>query len=363
MKKILFWIIAFLWIWLSFCSADWIYRSPDDKLTSVKFPWSDSWITYEAYYHWFSSWYLDSSSPNYLSWYYYQFWNIYSFWKSWNNVVTLTNSLSISPYPPTPPYFNTDIAYYFSDYNKSIYPKSPYLEQSLFYYSSIYSWYQFQWPCDIWYHIVNYSDISFMSNNYQSLWYTDSDFCTDFFNLPVWWDRREIYFDLVSNTPKIRNTYDRFVYIVWWLSNSTSAASLSSYSISCVPGYWSFWTNRVTFNYQRELFPLFCFKDTPVEPDYTWRVITWDIIEAPSNPKFKINYWNTSYEYEIDWSNDVEIHLKSPVVMSWSYNYVYDWPIWINLFYNNTSQFYDKDKLYLKSMYWYNYNIFTPICL
>lgn len=79
-----------------------------------------------------------------------------------------------------------------------------------------------------------------------------------------------------------------------------------------------------------------------------------------SVPKFKINYWNTSYEYELN--DNLSIYLKSPVVQNWN-TFTYDWSTWVNLFYNNTSQFYSKNKLYLNSMYWYNNNIFTPICL
>lgn len=82
--------------------------------------------------------------------------------------------------------------------------------------------------------------------------------------------------------------------------------------------------------------------------------------EAQLSPKFKVNYWNTSHEYELN--DNLSIYLKSPVIQDWN-TFTYNWKTWLNLFFNGTSQWYDKSNLYLESIFWYNNNIFTPICL
>lgn len=65
MKKFLFWILAFLWIWLSFCSADYFYVSP---LSSI-----------------FDYIYVPSSDFN-TSWYYYSDSSML-----WKNILVFSN--------------------------------------------------------------------------------------------------------------------------------------------------------------------------------------------------------------------------------------------------------------------------------
>lgn len=86
----------------------------------------------------------------------------------------------------------------------------------------------------------------------------------------------------------------------------------------------------------------------------------WLIKYHFANPEFKVNYWNTSYTYSLD--DNLSIYLKSPVIQSWTM-FIYAWSTWINLYFNNTSQFYNKDKMYLKTPSWYNNFVFTPVCL
>ena len=83
-------------------------------------------------------------------------------------------------------------------------------------------------------------------------------------------------------------------------------------------------------------------------------------ISVENTPKFIVNYSSTSYEYELE--DNLFIYLKSPIVQSWN-TFTYAWSTWINLYFNGSSQFYNKDKLFLNTPSWFNNNVFTPICL
>jgi hypothetical protein len=291
MKKILFWIIAFLWIWLSFCSAEDI---------NIRF---DSLIQSSIY----------DSDLNLLS-------STYSLNLTWR-VWTFSDP---SNQPCQYKYFLISKGYeivYFTWLNWDIY-----LNEICFttFDSNLYTHY-------LVINGVNYSLISswdLRCSNFSSpLLVSDNSF-TYKIHSNIYWDKLSV----LCESPELYFYQSTWVYFFPFYDNSY------------------IWFQNIDSVWQP-----YSYIPLPVFIDFSY--------SYQSNPKLKVNYWNTSYEYEIDWSNDVEIHLKSPVVMSWSYNYIYDWPIWINLFYNNTSQFYDKDKLYLKSSYWYNNNIFTPICL
>lgn len=88
--------------------------------------------------------------------------------------------------------------------------------------------------------------------------------------------------------------------------------------------------------------------------------IDWLYYYYQFNDIFTVNYWSTSKEYTL--TEDIDIFINSPVIKDWN-TFIFDWSTWINLFYNNISDWYNKNKLYL----WWNYNytkwVFNPVCM
>lgn len=267
-------------------------------------------------------------------WLYYQWWNIYWF----NSSLSYTKNTT-----------NPDLSWYWPwnlfNSNWIFYTKFSSSNWNLWWWTSN-SLSDKQWPCSSWFYITS-SWSSFLTDLHNKYWFyfwnNSSSSFTNYLLMPynwlIWWSFSK-----------------EWIWSRWFYWENRSASDSDWYRMWFDPSDW--W-----YNYQNnKQYALWvrCFKIDVVDPDCSWSVLFGDSISCPT-PKFKVNYSNTSYEYELE--DNLEIHLKSPVIMSWIYNYIYDWPTWINLFYNNTSDFYNKDKLYLKSMYWYNKNIFTPICL
>ena len=191
----------------------------------------------------------------------------------------------------------------------------------------------------------DFSSIVYWNNNIND-WYC---YVLDSYNSSIFQDYNyNDYFTTINFVEDISVSSLDYKYVVFYFSNSYDYtirkldSSGISYSINSDLFYlvWVWWTRRA---YNMDLYNI-CYSFTPPLLD----------------PKFKINYWNTSYEYTLD--DNLEIHLDSPVVKNWDI-YSYAWSTWINLFYNWSSQFYSKDKLYLFTPSRYSNNIFTPICL
>lgn len=301
MKKILLFIVWIIWIFW-FCSAD------EFILNSVNFP-SQSTSSYSSSSRrdWFPlnlSFNSDATIYTICFWlnawaaqdYYYFFKNSF-FIYSFDNITY--NKLNSNWY----------LLYNFDNSN-SYYSWSFFKKWACF----DFSWLQLLAWQKMYYWIYWTTDIN--DNNYVN-WFsssntTYSDYPLAYYNTTNWWNLNSPYWVYNSN-------YDIFTY--------NDVLNLSVYVSSSYRWYYA-----------------------PIYINY----------DVKSNPKFKINYWNTSYEYTLE--DNLEIHLDSPVVKNWNV-YSYVWSTWINLFYNWTSQFYNKDKLYLFTPSRYSNNIFTPICL
>lgn len=178
-------------------------------------------------------------------------------------------------------------------------------------------------------------------------------------------------------------------YIYYSLDNWSTSTNASNFSNTSL-GYCSSFGDWVlinpwdTFNYKLGGWSLVsCFSCCMYQPAWygAWDYFVWNFYsqfisywnsstyvwptriyyENATLPSiFKINYWNTSVEYDLN--SDLSIYFKSPVIQNWN-TFFYEWKTWLNLFYNNSSQFYNRSNLYLDSMFWFSKNIFTPICL
>ena len=183
---------------------------------------------------------------------------------------------------------------------------------------------------------------------------------------------------LYNTNLSVSNIYDWYIYC-FDVSSLNIDLSVQSFPYALSYGSKDSWLNDFTYWVGSIWNPFFNTSDwfillspisdvpwlnflfnVPVEDDYSLIPYSFSFTIEQTLPKFKVNYGNTSYEYELE--DNLFIHLKSPTVQSWN-TFIYAWSTWINLFYNWTSQFYSKSNLYLESMYWFNNNIFTPICL
>lgn len=158
----------------------------------------------------------------------------------------------------------------------------------------------------------------FASSKYKSFITLDSDFI-----IPSW---------------------NEYFYFLIYLDSSSSYKSPFSSSVYSLDNNLSFLTPDSSSYYS----PAVCSS------------ICYSLVTPITSPKLKINYWNTSYEYELD--DNLSIYLKSSVTQSWN-TFIYAWSTWINLYFNNTSQFYNKSRLYVWNvMFYYFDNVFTPLC-
>lgn len=275
MKKILTLILTILWVWFSFCSADWIYHNSDLWLISIVINWNTKYTLKDKNE---GATCTDSFSSC-------SYWNFYSY--DWNNICP--SWYSWFPFPPDPsfsPYFNWTSTWILYDLSS------------------------------IWLNVSNWIDI----RKYLLMPFAWSQY----HSAGEWWIYR-------TNFPTSTN-------YIW---------------------FFRFSDTQEYFSYDNFGMSVRCFKNSVVDPNSSWSVLYWDEL-GPSSPIFKVYYWNTSYEYELE--DNLSIYLKSPVAQSW-YTFTYAWSTWINLYFNNTSQFYNKDKMYLKTPSWYNNFVFTPVCL
>ena len=331
MKKILLFIFWIVWIFW-FCSADWIYHNFSLWLISFVLDWQtkrtlqDKNLGATSVYQWSSNCIIPDTC-----WKYYQWWN--NFWFTTSNFTYVDYwSLDLSSYWPNN-YFNSNGTFY----SNSLYTSSNWD----LWWSVTDTLVARQWPCPVWFHILeSWSD--FVSD-VSSYWISVSNWN---------WLRQYFYFPYAWYLDKSSWLFNS--HGAWWVYWSSTAIANGrardlyyiSSNLSAVD--WSDWA---------QWYSIRCFKNTVVEPDSSWTVIIWDTIASSS--KFIVNYWNTSYEYTL--SSDLTITLDTDVSKNWDI-YSYAWPTWLNLFFNNTSLFYDKDKLYLGNNFWYSNNIFTPVC-
>lgn len=216
----------------------------------------------------------------------------------------------------------------------------------------------FQWR-------ILYSDIS---NWIAVVWLWDWKYYYSDWKYLLTWNSEFSTYCYTFSTPLKFTSYQKIYY---WLHNTElSSFDFSPYRISWILRQtvyilngWSYPASYMTWSYynvwKQNINFLWCNKDV----SNLWTVSTplyWYSYSEVSTPKFKVNYWSTSYEYDLE--DNLEIHLNSPVLKDGD-NYFYDWSTWINLFYNWISQFYDKSELYLFTPSWYSANIFNPICL
>jgi len=224
MKKILFWILTFLWIWFSFCSAQ-LFEDEPESLTCggasncklltwhVEDLTNTTNMSYKYFLH------LPTSSIPYYFTNYSTYWS-YSFTYScqlenvvglncWN--VQLTSSYVYSNWSISSQYvaFNSDCYKSYSQWNSTF----PFIFDVSFRYNTNYSaWYSFDWSCTI---VVNDSNFVFPDESSNS--------CPDPEPSTI-----NVLYNNENSTTNITCNWDNVIQIDW-LSSITATNTFTPY--------------------------------------------------------------------------------------------------------------------------------------
>lgn len=233
---------------------------------------------------------------------------------------------------------------------------SAFCSSESFYYDWGWNWFDLYWLGQIsitWWTIVfndniNLSVISFWSNDNNNWNYilTDPDWnivLSAFCNHPSSYENSFCHNMYCCFFSWSVNLYKDIPYIVSfdWVNDNWAVYALSRWVSNISNSLFTY--NSFYFDNWYSYLPF-------MDLEYTF--LPTDI--------FTINYWSTSKEYTI--TEDIDIFINSPVIKNWNI-FTFDWSTWINLFYNNSFDWYNKNKLYL----WWNYSyskwVFTPVCM
>ena len=276
MKKLLFWILTFLWIWLSFCSADWIYWNQNSKLISVVINWQTKYTLQDRNIG--ATCMNVNDSCSYGN--YYQWWNNYWFWDStYSNSSTSTDLDWYGPWN----YFNSNWIWY--SYSNS------YLNPNAWGFAS-WTFEDAQGPCPVWYNVPQRTQ--FISDVDINFWILNGSQYKTYFFIPYAWTK-------VSNS-SVSDTQVRWLYwsnrLVDWSVNGFFSHNDNNRVAMWDTPAWLWLSVR-------------CFKNEVVIPTSKRTRLTWDIIE--SIPTIIVNYnnWNSSQEFECDWENSININWLS----------------------------------------------------
>ena len=288
MKKILLFIVWIIWIFW-FVNADWIYRDQTGWLISIVYNWStvltlqDKNLGATTVYNYWDE--LTDSN----AWWYFQWWNNNIFFPSSFN--TTSSRPNVNNYWPWNYYSSNIFVTFYWDWanpsNDNLWGDTTNTLEAR------------QWPCPVWYYVPSYNTIDNLVSTFSNFWFSDSSYAySAYLKIPLAWDIHYTYWQV------------SWKWGFWSLRTSTPGSS----------NWWTaidldVWLNSVEFPwyyYRAYGFSVRCFKNSTVSPTYIWTKIYWDDIEAPTFPKFKVYYWNTSYEYDLE--ENLEIHLDSPVV-------------------------------------------------
>lgn len=294
MKKILFWILTFLWIWLSFCNAQIlvedeplysIYHNSELWLISV-YDWTN-WITLQDKNLW------AENLNDY--WYYYQRWNNYWFqwWTNtsqtmysfesyvWINYFSLASFCTRKDwcfYQNTTPVWNAFKNAWWDGWDSS----------------------RRKWPCWGWFHVPLVSEFQFLIN----IWLNVSDFNSIFYiPLPWYIDYGWVKFSQGSN------------YSLWTSQYNTNSANTRYFSsLNWSSSSYSLWNSLAS-----RWLSVRCFSDEFVVPDSSWSLVYWNSQTFPSSwcPDQSINVyynnWNSSWTIICDWTQAIEINWLSTI--------------------------------------------------
>ena len=342
MKKFLFWILAFLWIWLSFCSADWIYWNETWWLISIVY---NNWVNVLTLQD-KNLWANCTDTSSYCSyWNYYQWWNNFAFTTNptYNFTTSTSNPWNLDDYWPWN-YFNSNGVLY-GDLDSNNY--------------NLWGWVTatneaMQWPCPSWFHVVdNWENVSTI---FQSMWFDSysSTPYTTYLKMPLAWIIWWLYWD-----PEFWTWVDIWNYWNYWGSNSYS--SLKWYRI-----VFNDSSNLQSYNEVKvHGFSVRCFKNEAVSPEYTRTKLYWDTISQPITIDVFYDYDNSHQTIICNWDNSIHINSLS------NYN---NWVFtpYFNIFYSDQdnqvlTESYSKQLLilnwkYNKTYTWWNDNywVLTP---
>ena len=220
MKKLLFWILTCLWIWLSFCSADWIYQKVSN------------WDTIVSVVNWdirFSFKKLDTSKT-------------YFYWNNSSDVSIDIGNWSFTYIPCTENYIS-NLTWVFANlwFRYACHNSWDWKLES-------YNWY-IQWPCWNWFHIL--TDYSEFSTFVSSLSSFSSSYPKTFLN----------------NCSNKSSSACRL--FLWKRTYFSSDFSYDYIDISYTDNSISTWTRN---NWMQ---PVLCISDNYLPPDPSWSTYVW----------------------------------------------------------------------------------------